>query len=80
MAYTKIGGVAFTGQEPETGSRENKVALTQGERAKAEAEAPWDNAVILERCGATIDGNNYCYYPAGHPRKEHSWHSSIDSA
>jgi hypothetical protein len=81
MAYTKIGGVAFTGQEVEVNSRENRVALTQGERAKTEAEAPWDNAVILERCGATSDGNNSCYYPAGHSRKGHSWkHSSTDSA
>ena len=81
MAYTKIGGVAFTGQEPEIGSRENKVALTQGERAKVTSEEPWERAVILEKCGATSDGNNSCYYPAGHSRKDHSWkHSSTGSA
>lgn len=81
MAYRKLPGAAFTGQEDEPNSRENKVTLSQGERAKADVEAPWDNTMILEQCRATSDGNNACFYPAGHSRKDHSWqHSSTDSA
>jgi hypothetical protein len=41
VAYSKLPGYPFTGQDLERDERENLVAITQGERQKAREEEPW---------------------------------------
>lgn len=84
MGYTKLRGAPFTGLEPEPWERENLVAITRGERAKGDAESPWETDPNFPELCLEADPDNHirtCSRWAGHqPKEAHSWRSITDSA